>query len=513
MNSEVLQSTANNTQTNNRGILASIRSKITQVFQESNGSKLPSRRWVILLAIASFVAIEASGYLAYVALTSSKVAGCGGGKLFNCGHVISSRWSLWMGIPVSMLAVGLYLGLAAALFVGASAKYSNSVRHAGWALVSVFAMAAGMAAIWFISLQVFVLNHLCTYCMVAHACGLIAAGTVLWTRPIGWSGLKPAVVLSFVGVAVLIAGQLLTPEPEKFRIETFETPAATGQDASTFDAPTFQAPVFQPPTFDPPATTKEAKPGVSMAIPSYDQLRSTFALILRPTTLLMTQVAQEQQTQTQSSTKPSQQVEAEASPPVEQRMVAINGGTMQLNVAHWPLAGSKDAKYIFVEMFDYSCPHCRSTHASIKGATKQLAAAGHEVAVITLPIPLNAVCNNTIQVTDPKFAESCDIAQLAVAVWRVDAARFAEFHHWMISSEQAPTYAAAKAQADSIVDSEQLDAEIASQVPAQYIAKMVELYKLAGSGNVPKLIFPSTTIVGEFTSGDSLVEIIKQQIK
>jgi hypothetical protein len=41
---------------------------------------------------------------------------------------------------------------------------------------------------------------------------------------------------------------------------------------------------------------------------------------------------------------------------------------------------------------------------------------------------------------------------------------------------------------------------------------MVELYKLAGKGNVPKLIFPSTTVVGEFTSGDSLVEIIKNRL-
>ena len=495
------------------GVLAYLHAKANRMFADSNASQLPSRRWVVLLAIAAFVAIDASGYLGYVALTSSKVAGCGGGKLFNCGHVISSRWSLWMGIPVSLMAVGMYVGLAMALFVGASTKYSNGVRHVGWALVSVFALAAGMAAVWFVSLQVFVLNHLCTYCLVAHACGLIAAASVLWTRPIGSSGLKPAAMLSAAGVAVLIVGQLMTPEPKTFRIETFETPAATAPGATpSFDPPTFQAPVFDPPSFDPPAAAKEPTAEKTSAmlfslpsLPSEVQLKSVFAVMVQPTTGFMAQVTQVQ-TQPATTAKP-------ATPVVAQRTVAINGGTMQLNVAQWPLAGSKDAKYIFVEMFDYACPHCRNTHKSIKGAAEKLKAEGHDLAVITLPIPLCAACNNTIQVTDPKFTESCEIANLAVAVWRVDAAKFTEFHYWMISSEPAPTFAVAKAKAETLVDAKRLNAEIASQVPAQYVAKMVELYKLAGKSNVPKLIFPSTTVVGEFTSGDSLVEIIKKQIK
>ena len=467
----------------------------------ANLAPLPSRKWVIVLAIASLIAISASGYLAYVALTSSKVAGCGGGRLFNCGHVISSRWSLWMGIPVSLMAIGLYIGLVSSLFIGASKKFSNSLRHIGWAITSVFAVAAGLSAIWFISLQIFVLNHLCTYCLVAHACGLVAASVVLWLRPIGIAGMKTISIASISAVAVLIGGQLLTEPPKTYRIEEYEAPAASEVEVFEFEAPVASL------ATEPAATT------ASIRFPSVHQLGQTVATLLSPATSLNHQVTQSK-SQSKTNQKTTQSTSANTTEPIakqaKRRMVPINGGTVQLDVAQWPIAGSTSAKYIFVEMFDYSCPHCRHTHAAIKTAKEQL---GGNLAVVVLPIPLNTACNSGIQVTDPKFIESCEISKLAVAVWRVDPAKFTEFHNWMLVDEEAPTYAIAKAQADTLVDVDKLNAEIASGVPAQYLAKTVELYKRAGSGNVPKLIFPTTSIVGEFTSAKSLVEVIKQQIK
>lgn len=480
---------------------------LSQLISESDSSQLPPRKWAVVLAIVCIIAICASGYLGWVALTSSKVAGCGGGKLFNCGHVISSRWSLWMGIPVSLLAVGTYLTLAGALFVVASPRFSSRARHIGWAMVTVLALSAGGAAIWFILLQLFALGHLCSYCLVAHACGLVATATVLWTRPVGSSGLKLAAALSVVGVAVLVGGQLLTAEPETFRIQTFETPA-TKPEVFEFEAPVFEAP---------PALDVSIVP---LLLPRAADVQAAISNLLHPVAMMTSRITQEASKQSNAS-KPSNAGQskdvspqagsvAASNPQAQRRMVSINGGTIQLDVAQWPLAGSTKAKYIFVEMFDYSCPHCRHTHAAIKGATERLKG---DLAVVVLPIPLASACNNMIQVTDPKFTESCEVSKLAVAVWRVDAAKFTEFHNWMFANEAAPTYAMAKAQADKLVDAEKLNAELASKIPAQYIAKTVELYKRAGSGNVPKMIFPTTTVVGEFTSADSLVEIIKRQIK
>ena len=401
-------------------------------------SPLPAAPWVAVLVVASVIAIGVSGYLAYVGLTSSKIAGCGNGQLFNCGHVTTSRWSLWLGIPVSLLAVGLYAGLLSSLFVGASKGFSDTVRQAAWAMVSAFAIAAGIAAIWFISLQVFVLNHLCTYCLAAHACGLVAASVVVWLKPFGSVGVKTISLASLTGAAALIGGQLMTEAPQKYQVEQYEAPVASEAEVFEFEAP------FAPPVA--PAVSE-----LSINIPTTHQLRQAIATVLSPASAVNLQV-----TQTPSQSKTEQQAAqsttatpAKQDKPAERRMVLINGGTVKLDVAQWPLAGSKTAKYVFVEMFDYSCPHCRHTHAAIKSAKKTL---GGDLAVVVLPVPLNAACNGTIQVTNPSFTESCEISKLAVAVWRVDASKFTEFHNWMFESEKAPTYEMAKAKAEKLVN-------------------------------------------------------------
>ncbi len=52
-----------------------------------------------------------------------------------------------------------------------------------------------------------------------------------------------------------------------------------------------------------------------------------------------------------------------------------------------------DAPYIFVELFDYTCPHCRATQRAIKGAREALK---DDLAVIVLPVPLSRQCNDTV---------------------------------------------------------------------------------------------------------------------
>ena len=480
-----------------REVTSSFGNRLRKKLERAKLAPLPSGKWVVVLAIASVIAIAVSGYLAYVALTSSKIAGCGGGRLFNCGHVISSRWSLWLGMPVSLLAVGLYLGLLGSLFVGASKMFSDSLRHVGWAVTSTFAIAAGLSAIWFVAIQVFVLNHLCTYCLVAHTCGLVAASVCIWLRPIGFAGMKMISIASIAGVVVLIGGQLFTETPKTYRIEQHVAPAAS--DVEVFE--------FEPPVA--PATDTSSAIKSFIPLPSVFEVKQAITTLLSPAKALNLQVAQlakqSKANQSAGTTKKSETV-----PKPARRLVAINGGTIKLDVAQWPLAGSTSAKYIFVEMFDYSCPNCRHTHAAVKSAKESLAG---DMAVVVLPVPLNTACNSTIQVTGPKFTESCEISKLAVAVWRVDPTKFTDFHNWMFADEEPPTYAAAKAHAETLVDAEKLNKEIASEVPAQYIVKTVELYKRSGSGNVPKLIFPTTSVVGEFTSAKGLVELIKQQIK
>ena len=473
---------------------------------------LPSGRWILILACACLVALGVSGYLGWVALTSSKVAGCGGGRLFNCGHVISSRWSLWMGIPVSLLAAGLYSVLGTSLALGSSARFSPKVRYSAWVVVTLLAISAGIAAIWFISLQVFVLKHLCAYCLVAHACGLLVAGIVLRKNAIGKRATAWATGFGLIGLGILIAGQLFGEVPKPYHIETFDSPNTApevfdfqppGSTPDGTDDTLFEAPVLDDENTDQSFNRRHFRDWQHVAatlLRSKQSLGSVLIFATQETTESGIESSAAGQAIGQASQSP-----LNASP---RRLVAISGGSIKLDVAQWPISGLKDAKYIFVEMFDYSCPHCRNTHRAIKVAAEKL---GGDMAVMALPIPLNANCNNGIRVTDPKFVESCEIAKLAIAVWRTAPGRFAEFHNWMFSEAVAPSYAQARGFAETLVDSQKLNAELASKVPGQYITQTVELYKRVGSGNVPKLLFPGTSIVGEFTSGESLAEIISQQ--
>ncbi len=489
--------------------------RLSELFHDDANRKPPSGRWIAALACACIVALGVSGYLGWVALTSSKVAGCGGGRLFDCGHVISSRWSLWLGIPVSILAFGLYTCMTAALTVGSSSRFSFAVRQAAWGVVMLLAISAGMAAIWFIALQLFVLKHLCSYCMVAHSCGLLAAWIALTKISTGKRGTTLAAVIGIAGLGILIVGQMLGEVPKPYQIEVFEPPETT-PESFEFQPPGATSDDIDDTLFEAPVLDDEELDQSSRLLPNPNWQRFLVLSDKQPLFslgTLLTVVPQEIESpptvrsSAEAASGADSQLNSQRS--AERRLVAIQGETIKLDVSQWPVAGSKNAKYIFVEMFDYSCSPCRITHNAIKSASEKLQG---DLAVIALPVPLNAECNDAIRVTDPKFVESCEIAKLAIAVWRINPSRFSEFHNWMFSDAVAPNYDQARKFAETIVEVKNLNAELESTVPGQYISQIVELYRRVGGGNVPKLMFPRTSIVGEFSSGDSLARTIQEQV-
>ena len=214
------------------------------------------------------------------------------------------------------------------------------------------------------------------------------------------------------------------------------------------------------------------------------------------------------QQSSQSASEPKQEPSKTAPAPKKvARFVPMNGGTIKLKASDWPLVGSPDAKHIFIEMFDYTCEHCRATNGAIEVAKEKL---GDDLAVLALPVPMNKVCNPLIKTDMPAHAESCELSRLAIAVWRLDSKKFGDFHHWMFQGETAPAYSQAFTKAAELVGSDALNAELAKTVCSQYVDRNVELYKRAGGGAIPKMVFKQTTIVGEFTSGDSLTNLIKE---
>jgi uncharacterized membrane protein len=477
--------------------------------------ELPDRKLAIGIVMVSIVALGITGYLGGIALNSSKIAGCSGGSIFDCNDVINSRWSRWIGIPVSFLAFGMYATLFASVIIGSVIQVSDRTRQIAWSLVVVMGLSAGWAAIWFTSLQIFVLKHLCTYCLAAHSCGLVIAGLLLWNRPLGGHAIKSLSIASFFSLGLLVSGQLMF-KPVTYKVIEHQVPAGETIEAETFE---FSVPAGSEGT---EKRTSATASNQSLRVAEAFDWWQGILILMQPERILQSQVSiitvQDQGAKPQSSSKEnattnqseSNTIITTETTPKNRRFVLMSGGTLKLDVAQWPLVGRQDAKYVFVEMFDYTCDHCRRTHAAIAAAKAKL---DGDVAILTLPIPLNTNCNSAITMTGPRMAEACEISKLAIALWRVDASKFEVFHNYLMTTPNIVTYGEATARANVLVEVEKLKAVLASDVPRQYIAQHVELYKRVGTGKVPKLLFPGTSIVGEFTSADALVDVIKTQLK
>ncbi len=556
-----------------------------------------SHRFALLLTPPAVVALLVSSYLAYTTLMDTSLAGCGAGSVFDCGSVLKSKWSRWFTIPVSLLAAVTYVGMLGSLAFAQSG--STRRRTFLWKIVMVLGLSAGAAAVWFIFLQVFVLKHLCIYCLAAHTCGLLISLMIIAKRPFGMFAVSKTAVLALTGIAALTIGQYLGPEPATFKEVTFpiaensptedlsddldesssaelsvdegestfsgdmETDDLFGapddDDELIFDAPSeddMEDDLFEAPVDDDQSDIETSHAGISLSSqfalafhstmlssmivapqqPAFQQNQlptnstsqsSTPANVIQQNGLPQNSVSKNsvsknpvsqsatpkkmESSKTQSDETKSdekQSIKKKQSKPKKPRRVVLAGG-IKLDAYSWPIIGNPQAKFVFVEMFDYACPHCRRTHQkSIQGAKQIL---GDDLAVIVLPLPLNQNCNNAVTQTPPMFVESCELAKLSVAVWKTDPVKFNEFHNWMLATDTTPTYFQARAYADSIVDPVRLNKAFNSKVVSDYISKHVKIYTLFGKGIVPKLMFPGTGLVGEYTSVDGLIQMINDK--
>ena len=206
-------------------------------------------RWTV--RVLALVALLGSSYLAWLSLLAGPDAllGCADLPYFDCEHVLSSPWSYWLGIPVSVFAVGVYaVILTASVLIGPTRR--SAVARVAWGVLKPLAAMAAGAAAWFLGLMLFAIGDLCLQCLIVHVCGLTIAGLVIGPEvsrlPLVWhrkrsrlqrpaalgalAGVRrqeapPAAVstknvlpggrwaaaLGLLGVGALIAGQVLFP--------------------------------------------------------------------------------------------------------------------------------------------------------------------------------------------------------------------------------------------------------------------------------------------------------------
>ena len=346
-------------------------------------------------------------------------AGCGQGS--GCAEVLKSRWSQVAGLPVSGLALAVYLGLLADLFAIGLAK-TDSQRRLVLGVLMIAATILFGAALWFVGLQQFVIKALCPWCLAEHALGLMVAviifANVRVFRAIG-------AILGVVAVAGLASAQVFVE--------------------------------YRPPAVQRIAAGKDVDTG-----------------------------------------------------PGSDRKLSILDGQLILAPHEMPILGSADATKLLVVLFDYCCPHCRATHGYLLNA---LAAHKDKLGIVLLPSPLNTKCNPYWEETESRFEHACELARLALAVWRVDRTAFVQFDSWLFEPEVPRDPADARRQAERLVPAAALESALKDPWIDRQIEQNVAAYHNSQAARIPVILSPGMkAIVGEPASGQELLQLLEKEL-
>jgi uncharacterized membrane protein/protein-disulfide isomerase len=255
------------------------------------------------IAIITALAAASAAFLLWQSTGDLSVAGCGAGS--GCDAVLSSRWSRLGPIPIAAPALLIYIAMI--VFATTASSYDQRRQLFSWRALLLLSILATGAALWFISLQLFVIGRFCIYCTITHLLALTASALVFlhWRRSTTTSAtplpLGPALA-ALILLSAMIATQLLY-QPKLYTITTAPNPTI------------------------PPPTTR--------IVPS-------------PTT-----------TPTSTPSIPTT------------KTLHLFGGRATIDPANWPLLGSPRATNTIAMIFDYTCDHCRREHPILQQARQR----------------------------------------------------------------------------------------------------------------------------------------------
>ena len=176
--------------------------RLSRVMLQSSKSRVWGIR--VLSAISAAIAL----YLV-TSLGSGRVAGCGPAS--DCQDVLTSGWAYWLGLPVSVPGLVVYGSIFLATF-WVLPPTLRRLRRRAWIFLAFAACVVSAAALWFLALQLLVLEHVCPYCLGAHLAGVLSAALIFRAtgNPLGRAPVRNAALLA---VATLLAGQWLGEPP------------------------------------------------------------------------------------------------------------------------------------------------------------------------------------------------------------------------------------------------------------------------------------------------------------
>jgi len=419
----------------------------------------------------SLLAAAAAAYLAMVSWQARGTPwGCGGDS--GCADVLRSRWSSLFGIPIGAFAAAAYLLLAGLLT--RLNRQNPAHRHS---FLRALAAAILVADLGFIAIQLFVLRAICPWCMASHAFGIAASlGALRLTR-------RTAPTAEAIQPAII--------EPPLDEFDTRPRKAAE-ESLDVFES--------LPPV-------ERSKPNDVRKEQTRDRSVGAVPMGIAAAIVLLAML-----TLFGGHSSPLARLPQDANAdtgPGPDRAIAVLQGRLRLLPHELPMIGSADAPKLMVILFDYACPHCRATHQALRPVIESKTAG-----LILLPTPLNSDCNPAIEETEPRFRDSCELARLALAVWRASPEQFAEFDAWLFAPELPRSAADARAEAVRRIGQAELSAALESDWIEERIREDVAAYQQSDAKVLPILLSPgAAAIVGRTDDERELLEVLSRDFK
>ena len=516
--------------------------------------------FAICITVLALVALGVSGYLTWVTWQADSVAGCTAESSFDCDSVLASRWSKWLGLPVSLLGMMTYAAIVGLVWPAASRPNSLPVT----ALLAASLLAAG-AASWFVGLQVIQLQSFCLYCLTAHCCGLLTCVFALlmfldtrqatnfeqmrsmlgvateayvveeveMPEPVSVGRLVGALAVAGVGLMILMGGQLLFDTGEAMAMQDVEFVPIEG---STDDAEFVYADTGGDVAADDVATNivagDEVVGGVDVddadtanvvsididegeSVPSINQ-----QLIDREASpndsgewgiddIISSAEPNSIEALTNDSAISEPETIASVLGSTGPRRAVFKALPEGVDVRNMPVIGNPNAPHVLLEMMDYTCKHCRKLHPHLVAAVDRY---GDQLAVVIYNVPLSKKCNFKVKRDYPGKKYACDYAHLSLAVWKLAPQHYLDFHQWLLlDEEKAPSISKVKRRARELAGNQVLlDKDIRAD-NTRRINTQVKAFSRLNSG-LPVLLLQDSALRGVPDESEKLFEYLESKL-
>jgi hypothetical protein len=193
------------------------------------------------------------------------------------------------------------------------------------------------------------------------------------------------------------------------------------------------------------------------------------------------------------------------------RSISFEGGHRDYDANVLPRLGSATAPHVMVEYFDYRCAACRKMSGYLEALIRKHP---EKVAVLLLPVPLERSCNPAMPTADEDHPGSCELARLALAVWKARPEQFAAFHSKVLT-EPGMEPDAAKTLASSMLGAPELDAALQDPTIPTMLATHVLDWKVLSTSTrkLPKLIVRDRRILHGLPSNEAdFLRVMEQEL-